>query len=124
MENLILSPLGHTWILDLDGTLVLHNGYKIYGKDVLADGVREFFDSLPNDDMVVIITSRTDEYKELTESFLRENNIRFDAIIYNAPFGERILINDKKPSGLVTALAVNLDRDEKFDINYTLNNDI
>lgn len=27
-ETLTLSPLSHTWILDFDGTLVIHNGYK------------------------------------------------------------------------------------------------
>ena len=40
--NLTLSSLPHTWILDLDGTLVEHNGYKIYGKDRLLPGVRDF----------------------------------------------------------------------------------
>jgi hypothetical protein len=111
MQNLILSTLNHTWILDLDGTLVLHNGYKIHGHDILLEGARELLDCIPPDDMIVIITSRTDEYKEMTEAFLKGQNIRYDAIIYNAPFGERILINDKKPSGLETALAVNTDRD-------------
>ena len=27
-ETLRLSSLPHTWVLDLDGTLVRHNGYK------------------------------------------------------------------------------------------------
>ena len=27
-QNITLSPLGHTWLLDLDGTIVKHNGYK------------------------------------------------------------------------------------------------
>lgn len=50
--------------------------------------------------------------KKLTEDFLKEYGIRYNDIIYNAPYGERILINDKKPSGLLTAIAVNTDRDE------------
>jgi 23S rRNA G2445 N2-methylase RlmL len=48
---------------------------------------------------------------QMTERFLAENGIRYDHIICNAPFGERILINDSKPSGLQTAVAVNIDRD-------------
>ncbi len=28
MNKLILSTLGHVWILDLDGTIVKHNGYR------------------------------------------------------------------------------------------------
>ena len=27
-EEFVLSPLSKTWILDFDGTLVEHNGYK------------------------------------------------------------------------------------------------
>ena len=50
-------------------------------------------------------------YAEMTESFLRENGIRWNAIIYDLPYGERILVNDKKPSGLKTSIAVNTERD-------------
>lgn len=28
MNEIVISQLGHTWILDLDGTIVKHNGYK------------------------------------------------------------------------------------------------
>ena len=35
--KLVLSGLPHTWVLDLDGTIVLHNGYKMYGEDVFLD---------------------------------------------------------------------------------------
>ena len=34
-ERFTLSPLPKTWILDLDGTLVKHNGYKTDGRDSL-----------------------------------------------------------------------------------------
>ncbi len=30
-EKLILSTLPKTWIFDLDGTLLRHNGYKLDG---------------------------------------------------------------------------------------------
>lgn len=109
-----LSPLGHTWIFDLDGTIVKHNGYKTDGHDTLLDGAKAFLDNLPDGDMVVFITSRTDACKSGVEGFLAKWGIRCDHIIYNAPYGERILINDRKPSGLGTALAVNMERDEKF----------
>ena len=46
-ENIInLSTLGHTWILDLDGTIVKHNGYKIDGQDTLLDGALEFLKNI------------------------------------------------------------------------------
>jgi histidinol phosphatase-like enzyme len=110
MTTLTLSSLGHTWILDLDGTVVKHNGYKTDGRDTLLEGAEEFLRNIPGGDMIVFITSRTLEHKEMTENFLAEHDIHFDHIIYDAPFGERILINDRKPSGLDTALAVNVER--------------
>lgn len=113
MKNaIILSALPKTWILDLDGTIMKHNGYKMDGEDTLLEGAAEFLAGIDVKDMVIFITSRTDREKELTESFLERHGIRYDAIIFNAPYGERILINDKKPSGLSTAIAVNTQRDE------------
>lgn len=110
-KELILSTLPKTWIFDLDGTLVKHNGYKIDGKDSLLDGVKEYLDKLPKEDKVLILTSRLEEYREITLKFLYENKIRFDQILFEMPVGERILVNDKKPSGLDTAVAFNLKRD-------------
>jgi len=77
----------------------------------LLPGVKDFFSKIAKDDKVIILTARDIDYKQITEKFLKENNIRFDYIIYDLPIGERILFNDKKPSGLKTAYAYNLDRD-------------
>ena len=109
--ELVMSALPKTWILDLDGTIVKHNGYKIDGKDSLLDGAKEFLCQIQNEDMVIFVTSRKIEYKDATELFLQENNIRFNHIIYEAPYGERILVNDRKPSGLQMAYAINTRRD-------------
>ena len=116
MDKLVLSTLGHTWILDLDGTVVKHNGYKIDGEDSFLPGAEEFLKSIPEKDMIVFLTSRTEEYKVITEQFLQMNGIRYDHIIFNAPYGERILINDNKPSGLKTGFSINLRRDEGIAI--------
>jgi len=110
MDASKLSSLSKTWIFDLDGTLVKHNGYK-NGGDELLPGVYEFFTNVSEDDRIVILTARSSEFREETEKFLSINNIRYDHIIYDLPFGERILFNDVKPSGLKTAYAYNLKRD-------------
>lgn len=110
-EKHVLSSLGKTWIFDIDGTIVKHNGYKIDGYDTLLDGAKEFFDGISEDDMIILVTSRTNEYKEMTLEFLNKSGIRFDHIIFNAPYGERILINDNKPSGLKMTVAVDTQRD-------------
>ncbi len=74
------SGLKKTWIFDLDGTLVKHNGYLIDG-DVLLDGVKDFFDkNIDIEDYVLILTARKDLYREETEKFLLKNNIRYDKI--------------------------------------------
>lgn len=110
-DALILSTLPKTWIFDLDGTLLKHNGYKTDGADTVLPGVKEYMDGVPAEDKIVILTSRTEEYREMTLDFLAEQQIRYDEIIFNMPMGERIVVNDRKPSGLDMAVAFNLDRD-------------
>lgn len=111
-EKLILSTLPKTWIFDLDGTLVKHNGYKLDGRDTLLPGAKEYLAGIPEEDKIILFTSRTEEYKELTLQFLRENDIRYDKILFDMPMGERIIVNDRKPSGIDMAVAVNVDRNE------------
>lgn len=113
-KQLRLSTLSKTWIVDLDGTLVLHNGYKINGEDTLLDGAKEYLDQLPLEDKVIILTSRTEEYREQTLEFLYQQGIRFDEILFNMPMGERIIVNDRKPSGLDMAVAINIDRNQFY----------
>lgn len=110
-KELSLSTLAKTWIFDLDGTIVKHNGYKTEGSDTLLEGAKEYLDALPMEDKVYIFTSRTDEFKEQTLEFLKNNRIRYDDIFFNMPMGERIVVNDRKPSGLNMAVAMNIDRD-------------
>lgn len=109
-EKLILSTLPKTWIFDLDGTLVKHNGYKMDGKDTLLPGAKEYLSAIPKEDKILIITSRTEEYREITIQFLRKNQIPYDQIIFHMPMGERIVVNDRKPSGIDMAVAMNIDR--------------
>lgn len=122
-QKLILSPLGHTWIFDLDGTLVKHNGYR-EGGDELLPGAKELLGRIPAGDMVIILTARKEDVRAQTEAFLRKNGIRYDFILFNAPYGERIVVNDKKPSGLNMSVAVNIPRDDisgvTFEIDETL----
>ena len=41
-----------TWILDLDGTLVVHDGPFIMGHDEFLPGAKEFLDSIPELDQI------------------------------------------------------------------------
>lgn len=119
-NNLRLSALPKTWLVDIDGTILKHNGYKIDGFDSLLSGVSEFFKHLNEQDFVILLTARKQSELENLKAFLRKNQIRFDKIITDLPFGERILINDTKPSGLKTAFAINKQRDGKLKIKVKI----
>lgn len=119
-----LSPLAKTWIFDVDGTIVKHNGHKIDGHDTLLEGVKVFFGNLALEDKVILLTARKEHELEELKSFLKNNNIRYDYILSDMPVGERILVNDKKPSGLSTAYAVNKERDEALDIKYVVDKNL
>lgn len=123
MEELILSTLPKTWLFDLDGTIVKHNGH-LHGDDILLDGVQEFFDTISEQDKVILLTSRPEIYRENTLRFLVANQIRFDAILFGLPMGERVLVNDRKNSGLTTAYAVNLPRDSGFCLQVMLDENL
>ena len=111
-EKIILSTLPKTWIFDLDGTLVKHNGYKLDGEDTLLPGVKEYLASIPEEDRIIVFTSRVTEYKKDTLQFLEKNHVRYDNILFEMPLGERIVVNDRKPSGIDMAVAVNVNRDD------------
>lgn len=119
-DPLKLSTLPKTWLFDLDGTLLKHNGYKIDGVDTVLPGVREYINAISAEDKIIILTARTDAYKQMTIDFLAEQGIRYDEILFNMPMGERILINDRKPSGLDMSVAINMDRD-KFAMPEVIN---
>ena len=110
-QELKLSPMPKTWILDLDGTLVVHDGPFIMGHDEFLPGAKEFLDAIPERDMIILLTARLEYEKPHTLRFLKENHVRYDHIIFGAGEGERIMINDNKPDGLVTAHAIDTKRD-------------
>lgn len=117
MTTLRMSTLPKTWVLDVDGTIVVHNGHLRPVGDELLPGVKEFFASLPPQDVVVLLTARKKEIGPRLEAFLTDHHIRFDTILYGMPAGERILVNDCKPSGLPTAFAINKKRGEPLSIH-------
>jgi hypothetical protein len=124
MKKITLSNLPKTWVFDVDGTIVEHNGYLKDG-DKLLNGVKDFFNNNIKDrDIVILLTSRKECYIKDLKIFLLQNNIRFNHLIYDLTFGERILFNDKKPSGLKTAFAINLNRDSMLKIEINIDDSL
>ena len=111
MDDLVLSPLGKTWILDLDGVLFPHNGY-LEGNECPLPGVMAFFRTLPERDFVIVVTARPEPYRARTLRAFDKFDLRVDLLVMGAPVGERVLVNDIKPSGLPTAYAINVHRNE------------
>lgn len=117
---MILSSLGKTWLIDVDGTIVKHNGH-LDGQDELLEGVKEFFAKISKKDKIILLTARQKRYRRRLVSFLARQGIRYDQIIFDMPHGERILINDKKDSGLKTAYAINKGRDSGLVVSFKIN---
>lgn len=113
MKNLQYANLNKTWIIDIDGTIIKHNSH-LNGQNVLLDSVKDFWNSISKKDQIILVTNRNKKYKKETTQFLKKNNLRFDNIIFEVGSGQRILINDIKPSGLKTAFSFNVKRDYGF----------
>jgi hypothetical protein len=124
MTRLTLSCLPHTWLIDIDGTIFLHNGHKT-GPDQLLPGVKEFWDAIPEHDCIILLSARMSNEAEQTAAALRAFGLRYDRILYDLPKGERVLVNDRKPGGLVTAHSINLERDAGLQsVDVHLSNEI
>jgi hypothetical protein len=118
--EIIVSPLAHTWLIDLDGTLVEHNGH-LEGDDLFLPGAIDFLRSIPSADNVFLMTARSESQCNPCLSHLSKFGISIRQVIYDLPVGERVLINDIKPSGLRTAIAVNVSRDSGLeDLKITI----
>ena len=111
MSNpLVLSKLTHAWLIDVDGCVLQHNGH-LAGADLLLPGVNEFWARIPAGDVIILMSARTENYAASTAQMLSKFGLRYNHLICGLPNGERILINDSKPSGLAMAHSINIARD-------------
>lgn len=126
--------MGKTWFIDIDGTILRHLNYsseqdfyvnfqEYAPKMTPLPEVKEFFDSLPEEDVVILTTARDLALKEITEKQLKQiKNIKYKEIIFNCGTMERIVVNDIKPpkdgdengfdKPMIAAIACNVERNE------------
>jgi hypothetical protein len=122
MISLEVSNLNKTWIIDIDGTIFIHNSY-LTGHDKIVEGFLEFYKkNITENDVIILVTSRKREYSLQTKESLEFFGVKFSHYIDELPAGERIIINDRKPSGLLTAHAINIARDN-FNFIKIIKND-
>ena len=121
-DNLIFTG-GNTYFIDIDGTIVPNLSNKeideILEKDPdyieeLLPGVKHFFATLPEKDIVIFTTARLERHREFTEKTLRFHNIKYRLLITSLNSGPRYLINDTPNVFYKKAIGINVLRDTGF----------
>ena len=109
-----MRELRHTIFSDIDGVLWEHLidlPHMMTERPSLLPGVQEKFSEWRAKDYYIILTTaRPEGCRRVTEDQLASYGLFWDQLIMGLPVGPRVLINDVKPSGLKTAIAVNLTR--------------
>ena len=105
--------LGHTWIIDVDGTIAEVNQYP-YDNDKLLPGVKEMWEKIPSKDMVIIMTAREESVRDKTLAFIDSHGLPYERAIFGVHHGERSLVNDNKQDRLKTAIAWNVKRNKGY----------
>jgi hypothetical protein len=104
-----------TIFVDIDGTLVLHGppgstAHTEYRMSVFPGTIQKLNEWDAKGYNIILTTGRRESMREVTEKQLREVGIFYDQLIMGIGGGPRILINDKKSDGTLTAYSINLDR--------------
>ena len=109
-----MRELRHTIFSDIDGVLWEHLidlPHMMTERPSLLPGVQEkFCEWRAKDYYIILTTARPEGCRSTTESQLVSYGLFWDQLVMGLPVGPRVLINDIKPSGLQTAIAVNLVR--------------
>ena len=103
-----------TIFVDIDGTLLQHQGSlpdTILRDPILLEGVIEkFIEWTGKSYKIIITTARPESMRDVTKGHLEKFGICYDVLLMGLTSGQRILINDKKPSHNTAALAINVER--------------
>jgi uncharacterized HAD superfamily protein len=118
LSKKMLDSYPKTYFIDIDGTIVPNLTISDLEKYIhvpnyiqdLLPGVKKFFETLYNNDVVIFTTARGSQYKELTERTLRHHRIKYHQLIMDLPIGQRVLINDSVNMLYQKAIAINVLR--------------
>ena len=106
-----------TIILDIDGTLVEHaiptdaQTFR-HTMKLLHGTIEKILEWDKKGYNIILLTGRRESLRRQTERQLDEVGIIYDQLIMGVGGGCRILINDKKPTGDITSIAFNPERNE------------
>jgi len=104
---------------DVDGTIIEHEDIPNYDQPLkilpgTLDKLKEWNDEGYS---LVLTTSRKSENQKELISALKNANIQYDHIIMDIPSGPRYLINDRKPSAILTPHSIAFEVERNRGIN-------
>jgi len=104
-----------TLFLDIDGTLVEHKNPHLtslpsHKMDVLEGTIEKLLEWNKKGYTIILTTGRRESNREVTVKQLQEVGIFYDHLIMGVGRGPRVVINDIKPDGMLTAYSINLVR--------------
>lgn len=103
-----------TIFCDIDGTILFHreNLYEIMNREprILPGVIDKFLEWREKDYYIVLTTARPEGCRSITQEHLDRYGIFYDQLIMGLPVGPRVIINDKKPDGMITTGMVCVDR--------------
>lgn len=113
---------GHikTIFCDIDGCIFSHGGSIdkiLLGRGRLLPGVLETFCRWASRGYTVVLTTgRPEGFRRMTEQQLQDAGLFYHQLVMGLPRGERVIINDFKPSrNMPTTACVNLSRNEGME---------
>ena len=106
-----------TIFCDIDGTLIEHtvpweSSLPAFKVKILPGTLEKLAEWDRKGYNIILTTGRRESLRKITEKQLAEVGIFYDQLIMGIGGGARVLINDKKPNGLSTAEAINLNRNQ------------
>ena len=109
-----------TIFCDIDGTIFKHRYSSLHDimtcNPVLLPGViKKFIEWRSKDYYIVLTTARPEGCRRTTEEHLAIYGLFYDQLVMGLPVGPRVVINDKKPNGMVTSYAISLERNEGLE---------
>ena len=104
-----------TLFLDIDGTLVEHKNPHLtslpsHKMNVLDGTIEKLLEWNKKGYTIILMTGRRESNREITVKQLQEAGIFYDQLIMGVGRGQRVVINDIKPDGMLTAHSINLTR--------------
>ena len=104
-----------TIFCDIDGTLVKHapltdSAKKTHKLEILPGTIEKITEWEKNGYRIILTTGRKECTRAATEQQLQEAGIFYDQLIMGVGRGPRVVVNDIKPDGMLTAYSINLVR--------------